>query len=333
MESSDTSSTSPQEGKGAIFAAFAANVGIAISKFIAFLLTGATSMLAEGVHSLADSSNQVLLLIGSKQSRRAPTRVHPFGYGRAHFVYAFMISIVLFLLGGAFAIYEGLQKLSHPTMIEAPVVAYIVLCIAVVFEGLALRTALREAKQFKPQKQNWWQFLRATKSVNHVVLALEDSAALLGLSFAGIGITLTLLTENPLWDTVATMMIGLLLVCVAVFLFREVKSLLIGESVDPAMEKKIRDTVLSVEAIDQVVDLKTLYTGPNELFVAMKVIVGSHDSAKGVAWAIDEVEARLRRDFPIARLIYIEPDVYKSEKEQRQSDQAIERVIATKKGK
>ncbi len=329
MKSSKKSSKEPgpHEGKGAILAAFIANVGIAISKMIAFMVTGASSLLAEAVHSLADSSNQILLYIGTKKSRKAPSRTHPFGYGRAHFVYAFMISIVLFILGGAFAMYEGIHKILHPAMIESPVVAYIVLVLAVLLEGFALRTALREAREFKPKGQNWWRFLRDTKSVNHVVLAMEDSAALLGLSFAAMGITLSLVTGNPIWDAVATLMIGGLLIFVAVFLFREIQSLLIGESADRETEQKMQDVVMSVKDVDHLVDLKTLYTGPNELFIAMKIIVSGSDSAKTVAAAIDEVEARLRREFPIARLIYIEPDVYKSKRQQKISDEAIQQTI------
>ena len=287
-------------------------------------------MLAEAVHSMADSSNQILLYIGTKKSRKAPSRVHPFGYGRAHFVYAFMISIVLFVLGGVFAMYEGIHKVLHPTMIEAPMVAYAVLVAAMLLEGFALRTAMKEAKEFKPKNQTWWRFLQDTKSVNHVVLAMEDSAALLGLSFATMGITASLLTQNPVWDAVATMMIGGLLVFVAIFLFREIQSLLIGESVDADTDKKMRKVVMSVEDVDHLVDLKTLYTGPNELFIAMKIIVSGNDSAKVVANAIDEVEARLRREFPIARLIYIEPDVYKSKRQQKLSDEATRQSIVGK---
>lgn len=320
----------PHEGKGAILAAFIANVGIAVSKMAAFMITGASSLLAEAVHSLADSSNQILLYIGTKKSRKAPNRVHPFGYGRAHFMYAFMISIILFVLGGVFAVYEGMHKILHPAMIEAPIVAYAVLVMAMLLEGFALRTALREAKEFKPTGQSWWRFLQDTKSVNHVVLAMEDSAALLGLSFATIGITLSLLTGNPVWDAVATLMIGALLIFVAIFLFREIQSLLIGESVDAETEQKMREVVVSVKDVDHIVDLKTLYTGPNELFLAMKIIVGGSDSAKTVAAAIDEVEARLRREFPIARLIYIEPDVYKSKRQQKVSDEAVRQAINSK---
>lgn len=329
MKTSQSSSKEPgpHEGKGAILAAFIANVGIAISKLIAFMLTGASSMLAEAVHSMADSNNQILLYVGIKKSRKAPSRKHPFGYGRAHFVYAFMISIVLFLLGGAFAIYEGIHKVLHPVMIESPIVAYVVLAVAMLLEGFALRTAIREAREFKPKGQNWWRFLQDTKSVNHVVLAMEDSAALVGLSFATIGITLSLVTGNPIWDAVATLMIGGLLIFVAVFLFREIQSLLIGESVDAETEQRMRSAVLSVDDVDHIVDLKTLYTGPSELFVAMKVIVGGNDSAKTVAAAIDEAEARLRREFPIARLIYIEPDIYKSKRQQKMSDEAVQQSI------
>lgn len=319
--------TSYHESKGAIFTALAANIGIAVSKFIAFLLTGATSLLAEAVHSVADSSNQILLLIGSHQSKRKATRTHPFGYGRAHFLYGFIVSIVLFSLGGMFAVYEGIEKIQHPVMIDAPIIAYTVIVIAMVFEGTALRTALHEVKGFKPKTQSWWRFFQETKSINHIVLALEDSAALIGLTLAGMGVTLALVTGSPVWDGISTLLIGLLLVAVAVILFREVQSLLIGEAVDVATERKIRKTILEVDDIDQVVDLKTLYTGPQELFIAMKVIVGRRDTAYAVARAIDEVEARLRQEFPIARLIYIEPDIYKSREQQKISDHAIKETL------
>ena len=312
---------SAQEGKGAIFASLAANLGIAAAKFVAFLITGASSMLAEAVHSVADSSNQVLLLIGGRRSRREPTQAHPFGYGRAHFLYAFIVSIVLFTLGGLFAINESIHKMQHPEMIQAPLVAYVVLAAAIVFEGLALRTVLREARSFKPKNQGWIKFLRQTKSVNHVVLALEDSAALLGLVFAAVGITLALITGNPLWDAIGTMLIGVLLVTVAVVLFAEVKSLLIGEAVDSSTESKMRRLIESVDGVDRLVDLKTLYVGPLELFVAMKVTVPERNSAKVVAETIDLIEVELRHAFPIARLIYIEPDIYKTPEQQQRDDE------------
>ena len=319
--------SSQHESKGAIFASFAANIGVGISKFVAYMITGSSSMLAEGVHSVADSSNQLLLLVGGKQAKKKPDQAHPFGYGRAHFLYAFMVAILLFTLGGVFAIYEGYEKIHDPHMIDTPIVAYIVLGIAMILEGSALRTAMKEAKTFKPKNQTWWQFLRNTKSINHVVLTLEDSSALIGLSLALIGITLSLVTGNPLWDGVSTLLIGVLLVIVASILFVEVKSLLIGEAVDPATEQKMRKIILSVEDVDHLVDFKTLYTGPNEIFIAMKVTVGKEDSAPTIARAIDEIEARLRHAFPIAKLIYIEPDLYKTRQEQRKTDKEIQESL------
>lgn len=319
---------SAQEGKGAILASFAANIGIAISKFIAFLITGATSLLAEAVHSLVDSSNQVLLLIGGRRSQQKPTKSHPFGYGRAHYLYAFIVSIVLFSLGGVFAIVEGIEKIRHPEHIEGAIIAYTVLGLAFIFEGLALRTVLREAKSFKPRNQSWWQFLRQTKSVNHVVLAFEDSAALLGLLFAAAGISFALATGNPVWDGIGTLLIGVLLVVVAVFLFVEVKSLLIGEAVDVGMERDMRKLIVSVEGVGHLVDLKTLYVAPMEVFIAMKITVDGADSAAEVAKTIDLVEARLRNAFPVARLIYIEPDLYRTSAQQKKADAAIAKVVS-----
>lgn len=285
-------------------------------------------MLAEAVHSLVDSSNQILLLIGGRNAKKKPTPAHPFGYGRAHFLYAFIVSIVLFSLGGVFAIVEGIEKIKHPEMLNSPLVAYVVLAIAMLFEGLALRTALREAKSFKPINQNWWRFLQQTKSVNHIILAFEDTAALIGLSFATIGITTALLTGNPIWDGVATLAIGALLVMVAAILFHEVKSLLIGEAADIVTERHMREIITGVEGVDHVVDLKTLYVGPMELFIAMKITVRHDDTASIVTQTIDEVEARLRAAFPIAKLIYVEPDLFKTPKQQSRSDQQIQKRIS-----
>lgn len=317
----------PSESKAAVLAALLANVGVGISKFIAFLLTGASSMLAEAVHSVADSSNQILLLIGGRQSKQKPTRSHPFGYGRVHFLYAFMVSIVLFSLGGLFAVAQGVSKIKNPDALQSPLVAYGVLVVAIALEAWALRTVLSEARRFKPKHQSWWQYMQRTKSVNHVVLMLEDSAALIGLGLAAGGISLSLLTGNPIWDGVATLLIGGLLVAVATILFHEVKSLLIGEAADPAIENEMLQIILSVEGVDRVVDLKTLYIGPAELFIAMKVTVGSEDNAATVAWTIDEIEARLRKAFPAAEMIYVEPDLYKTSHQQQRINQQIDLML------
>lgn len=292
---------------GALVAAFLANVGIAISKFIAFIVTGSASMLAEAIHSMADSSNQVLLYFGGREAKKSPTKEHPFGFGRAHFLYAFLVSIILFSLGGAFAIYEGIHKIIRPEMIESPVIAYVVLGIAVLLEGFALKTALHEARSFKPESQDWWQFLRRTKSVNHIVLALEDSTALIGLSVAAIGITLTLTTGNPVWDGVASLVIGLLLATVALVLYREIRSLLIGESVSPRIGREMREIILGVEGVDKILDLKTIYTGPTEMLVTMEIEVSKNKTAKSIDSMVHEIEYGIRSTFSAAKLIYIEP--------------------------
>ena len=268
-------------------------------------------MLAEAVHSAADSSNQVLLLAGGKQAQQKPTKAHPFGYARAHYLYAFMVAIVLFTLGGAFAIYEAIHKIRHPQDLENPLVAYLVLGIAFTLEGFALRTVTKEAKEFKPAGQSWWQFIRQTKSINHVVLALEDSAALLGLVFATLGVVASQVSGNGVWDGIGTLAIGILLVGVAAVLFQEVKSLLIGEAVSPADDATLRQIILQDSQVNQVLDLKTLYVGPQELFIAMKVAVDHDDTAAQVAAVIDQIEARIRAQYPIAKLIYIEPDLYR----------------------
>ena len=318
---------SAHDSKGAIFASFGANVGVGISKFIAFTITGSSAMLAEAIHSVADSSNQLLLLLGGKQAKKAPNRAHPFGYGRAHFLNAFIVAIVLFSLGGIFAIYEGYQKFHDPHMIEAPIVAYIVLAVAIALESFALRTVIKEAKTFKPKSQSWWRFLRTTKSINHVVLTLEDTAALVGLILAAAGITLSLLTGNPTWDGVGTLLIGALLVVVAVILFIEAQSLLIGEGVDATTERRMRKIILGVANVTHVVDFKTLYTGPSDIFIAMKVTVGAEDSATEVARAIDEIEARLRHEFPMAKLIYVEPDLFKTHDQQKAADAEMKQSL------
>lgn len=318
---------SDHESKGAIFTSLAVNIAIGLSKIMAFLFTGASSMLAEGIHSFVDSSNQVLLLIGSANAKKAPSKTHPFGYGRAHFLYGFIVSIVLFSLGGIFAVYEGVHKIMDPQPTENAFVAYLILAISIILESFALRTVLKEARTFKPADQSWWQFIRRTKSVNHIVLVFEDTAALTGLSFATIGITLSLITGNGVWDGIATIMIGALLVAVASILFLEVQSLLIGEGADEATVAIITEQILAVEAVNQIVDLKTLYVGPSEMFIAMKVTVDAIDSADTVADAIDEIEARIRVQVPFAKNIYVEPDILRTVAEQRVQDQEIQELI------
>lgn len=296
-------------GTRAIVAALAANLGIAVTKFIAYLLTHSSSMLAESVHSLADSGNQLLLLLGGRRSRRAADESHPFGYGRERYIYAFIVSIVLFTLGGLFALYEAWDKWRAPHPIEGRWwwVPLAVLAAAIVMESFSLRTAVHESRPAKGD-QSWWSFIRSAKAPELPVVLLEDTAALLGLLFASFGVSLTLLTHDGRWDAVGSAMIGVLLVTVAVILALETTSLLLGEAASESHVAAIRAALVG-DGVPSVIHLRTLHLGPDELLVATKVEVTAGDSADGIAAAIDAAEARVRAAVPIATLIYIEPDL------------------------
>jgi len=298
-------------GTKAILAALAANVGIAIVKFVAAAISGSAAMLAEGVHSLADSVNQLLLLLGGRRSRRAADQEHPFGHGRERYVYAFVVSIILFSIGGVFSLYEGIEKLRDPHPLTNWWLPVAVLVIAIGLEGFSLRTALREAR---PQKgsQSWVQFVRRAKAPELPVVMLEDTAALVGLVFALFGVGLTVLTGNGVFDAIGTILIALLLVAVAVVLGIETKSLLVGEGATAADVERIRAAVLDGPEVDSIVHLKTLYLGPDELMVGMKVAVDGDRRLGDVAAGIDTVEERIRAAVPIARVVYIEPDVLRT---------------------
>lgn len=292
----------------AVVTAMFANLGIAVTKFVAFLLTASSSMLAESVHSVADTSNQALLLIGGKRAARAPTREHPFGYGRERYIYAFVVSIVLFSLGGLFALYEASHKWAAPHPIDSwQWVPIAVLLVAMVMEGFALRTAVVEANRVRGNR-SWLTFVRTAKAPELPVILLEDLGALVGLSFALAGVTLTLLTDNGRWDAVSTAMIGVLLVVVAVILAVEMKSLLVGEGAAAQDLDAIRAALVG-PGVDSVIHLRTLHLGPEELLVAAKIAVPAASTAPQVGQAIDDAERRVRTAVPIARLIYLEPDL------------------------
>ncbi len=296
----------------AVVTALCANLGIAATKFVAYLLTGSSSMMAESIHSVADSSNQALLLIGGKRARRGATEEHPFGYGRERYVYAFMVAIVLFSLGGLFALYEAWHKISHPEPITSwQWVPVAVLLVALVLESFAMRTAVKESNAVRG-KATWVQFVRRSKAPELPVILLEDAGALLGLVFALVGVSLTLITGNGLWDGLGTAAIGLLLVAIAIVLAVEVKSLLIGESATSENVRAIRRAIESVEDIDRLIHMRTQHVGPEELLVAAKVAVDAHDDAGRITRAIDEAEERIRTAVPIATLVYIEPDLFRS---------------------
>jgi cation diffusion facilitator family transporter len=296
-------------GTRAILAALLANLGIAVTKFIAYLLSGSSSMLAESVHSLADSGNQVLLLIGGKRASRAATPEHPFGYGRERYVYAFLVSIILFSVGGVFSIYEGVHKIQHPEPIERPWIPITVLLIAIGLESFSLRTALKESA---PDRQgiSILQFVRRAKAPELPVVVLEDIAALVGLVLAFLGVSIAVLTDNGVYDGIGTVFIGLLLIVVAAILGVETKSLLIGEGASMTDVDAIKAAAVAGHEVERIIHMKTLYLGPDELLVAMKVAVSGTQSAAEVAAAINAVEQRVRAAVPIARSLYIEPDIF-----------------------
>ncbi|MFC6087460.1 cation diffusion facilitator family transporter [Sphaerisporangium aureirubrum] len=300
-------------GTRAILAALAANLAIAVAKFVAFIFTGSSSMLAESVHSVADSGNQALLLLGDRRSRRRENRRHPFGYGRERYFYAFVVAVVLFTIGAVFSLYEGIEKIGHPHKVEAPIWAFGVLVFAIVAESFSFRTAIKESLLVKGNV-SWVTFIRRAKAPELPVVLLEDLGALLGLVFALFGVTMAVVTGNGVWDGVGTLMIGVLLAIIAVILALETKSLLIGESATPEAEEKICAALESAPEVERVIHMRTLHLGPEELLVAAKIAVRHDDSAAEVARGIDEAERRIREAVPIARVIYIEPDLYREDR-------------------
>jgi cation diffusion facilitator family transporter len=295
-------------GTRAIVAALAANLGIAATKFIAFLFTGSSSMAAESIHSVADSGNQGLLLIGGRRADRAASSLHQFGYGRERYVYAFIVSIVLFTLGGLFALYEGYHKTADPHPIDRAWVAILVLLVATALEAFSFRTAIVESNAIRGH-QSWVSFVRHAKAPELPVVLLEDLAALIGLVLALIGILLAVVTGDGVWDGVGSICIGALLVCVAVVLAIETKSLLLGEAAAPSEQRAIEDALTADPAVARVIHMRTMHLGPEELLVAAKIAVEHDETAADVARAIDAAEARVRAAIPIASMIYLEPDI------------------------
>ena len=295
-------------GGKAVVAALGANLAIAAAKLVGFLVTRSSSMLAEAIHSLADSGNQVLLLVGGRRARREADERHPFGYGRERYFYAFVVSVVLFTVGAVFAVYEGVEKIRHPHHLETAGLALGILGFAIVAEAFSFRTAIRETRPLKGE-QSWAAFIRHAKSPELPVVLLEDLAALIGLVLALLGVSLTLLTDEPVWDGVGTLSIGLLLGAVAVVLAVEMKGLLIGESASRAAVDAIRLALVDGTSVLRVIHLKTLHLGPDELLVAAKVAVAPDLGLPEVARAIDAAEARVRAVEPLARQMYLEPDL------------------------
>jgi cation diffusion facilitator family transporter len=295
-------------GTRAVIAALLANLGIAVAKFVGFLLTGASSMLAEAFHSVADSGNQTMLLIGGRLARRGPDPDHQFGHGSVRYFAAFLVAVVLFTLGSLFSLYEGYQKLRHPHELETPSVALAILAVALLLEGLSLRTAVREANPLRGD-QSWWSFIRTTKKPELAVVLLEDTAAEVGLSLAFVGVGLAALTGDPLFDALGTLAIGALLGVVAVVLGIEMYSLLVGEAASPEEQAAIRRTLASIPGIARVLRLRTMHLGPDELLVVGSIEMDQQLSASDAAGVIDQAQARLEEAVPNARIIYLEPQL------------------------
>jgi len=306
-------------GTRAVVAALLANTGIALTKFVAYALARNSSMLAEAIHSCADAGNQLLLLLGGKRAKREATPEHPFGYGRERYIYSFLVSIVLFSVGGLFALYEAYHKYHeiHSGHFEEvggwkSLVPVFVLLAAITMESFSLRTAVMETNKVRGDA-SFARFIRRAKSPELPVILLEDVAALLGLAFALVGVGMSLVTGNHYWDVAGTAAIGLLLVTVAIILAIETKSLLLGEAAAPEAQERIIAALVGTPGIDRVIHIKTLHLGPEELLVAAKIAVTPTSSAADVATAIDAAERAVRAVEPTASAMYLEPDIYRDD--------------------
>ena len=299
---------STEGGIKAVVAALLANLGIAIAKFIAFAFTGSSSMLSEAIHSLADSGNQVLLLIGNRRSKRTADAQHNFGYGRRRYVYGFVVAIVLFLVGGLFSLYEGFHKWQHPEPLTDWWIAVVVLLVAITLEALSFRTALKEANRSRG-KRSLARFVKDARQPELPVILLEDLGALVGLVFALFGVGLAVITGNGRFDALGAMAVGTLLVVIAVFLAIEMTAMLVGESAIPEEVEAIRTALERAEGVNRVIHLRTLHVGPDELLVGAKIAVDHSDTGAQIAAAIDAAEIAIRTAVPSARYVFIEPDI------------------------
>jgi cation diffusion facilitator family transporter len=298
----------------AIFAAFFANLGIAITKFIGFLLTGSASLLAETVHSIADTGNQLLLFLGGQRAKRAATPMHPFGYGRERYFWAFAVALVLFSMGGMFALYEGIQKLRDPHEIESLPIAVGILIIAIGLESWSLRTAVHESRRSKGPGTSWWGFIRTTRQPELPVVLLEDVGALSGLFVALFGVVMAEVTDNARWDAAGSVAIGVLLIVIAIVLAAEMKSLLIGESATQGEHDGIVGAIESSDGVTRLIHIRTEHLGPDEILIGAKIEFSPELSAADLIVALNGAEDRIRAAVPAATVIYLEPDRFSADR-------------------
>ena len=299
---------STEGGTKAVIAALLANSGIAVSKFVAFVITGSTSMLSEAIHSVADALNQVLLLIGGKRSKRVADDKYQFGYGRVRYVYGFMVAIVLFIVGGIYSLYEGWHKWNHPEPVNDHWIAIGVLTIAIILESLSFRTAILETNKVRG-KRSFAKFVRDARQPELPVILLEDFGALLGLVFAMFGVSFAVITGDGRWDGMGAMAIGTLLIIIAIILIREMSAMLVGEGALPEEYDAVKAALESAPLVERVIHLRTLHVGPDALLVGAKIAITRCDTAQEIAEGIDEAERLLRLAVPSAQYVFLEPDL------------------------
>jgi cation diffusion facilitator family transporter len=299
-------------GTKAVLAALLANAGIALAKFGGFLITGSASMLAESVHSAADTGNQGLLLLGGKKARRAATPQHPFGYGRERYFWSFVVAVMLFSVGGMFATYEGIEKIRHPHELESPGIAVGILLLAILLESFSFRTAIVEANHIKEPKTSWWSFIRRSKQPELPVVLLEDLGALVGLVIALAAVATSIATDEPVFDAIGTLSIGILLIVIASILAIEMKGLLIGESASATDQQAIAAAIEIEPSVKRLIHMRTEHLGPDELLVAAKIELLDGLDVAEVTDIVNRVESSIRRAVPSARVIYLEPDIFRT---------------------
>jgi cation diffusion facilitator family transporter len=289
-----------------LIVALVANLGIAVAKFVAAAITGSSAMLTEGVHSVVDSVNQVLLLYGRARAARPPDKIHPFGYGRELYFWSFVVAVLVFALGAGVSIYEGLLHIQHPEPASDPKIAFIVLAFAIVLEGYS---TIEAKKEFNTSNSglSFLQAIRQSKDAPTIVVLLENAGALAGLSIAGLGLALSLITHNPFWDGLASVLIGLVLGVLAMLLLYEAKSLLIGEAANPALVEAITRRCAAQPGIVSVHEVLTTHLSPDSVTAIISADFDDLISAREVEGAIFEIEQALAGEFPELKRIYVRP--------------------------
>jgi cation diffusion facilitator family transporter len=301
-------SRSASEQRGPVVVALLANVAVAAAKFGAYAITGSSAILAESLHSLADSTNEVLLLVGARRSIRPADGPHPFGYARYRYLYAFIVSLTVFWIGGVLAVLEGVTHLASDEPMLDPRWAFAVLGVGAILDGWSFRTTVRAGRSAKGML-SWRQVVRTTKAPELLVVFLEDLGALIGIGIAFAGVALTTITGDGLWDALASILIGALLMAIGLVVNRETQSLLLGESATDEVVARIRTAIATTPGIDAVIDLRTIHLGPDDLVVATGIVVDPVADAGGIVRSIVEAKRRTRETVPFRTVIYIEPRV------------------------